>query len=51
MKTIQGLKHSEQLKIVVLFDMPAIVAQIEGEDKRLVNKIKHARSAAWASAT
>jgi len=51
MKTIQGLKYSQELKIAVLFDMPDIVAQIEAEDNKLYKKIKHARSAAWASPT
>ena len=51
MKTIQGLKYSQELKIAVLFDMPGIVAQIEAEDNKLYKKIKHAISAAWASPT
>lgn len=51
MKTIQGLKYSEELKMVVLFDMPAVAAQIEAENRKLVNKIKHVTSGALASAT
>uniref|UniRef100_A0ACD5TT35 Uncharacterized protein n=1 Tax=Avena sativa TaxID=4498 RepID=A0ACD5TT35_AVESA len=51
MKTIQGLKNSEYLKNVVLFDMPEIVAQIKAEDKELFYKIKHVRTEAWESET
>lgn len=49
MKTTRGLKNSEQLKVVVLFDMSDVVAQIEAEDPELIKKIKHMKSAAWAS--